>query len=63
ELRGYFDFKIWIDVVEAVRRKRGIDRDSEAWTRIWDEEYLPQDARYVREQAPQKAADWILNNS
>lgn len=63
ELRNYFDYKIWIDSPEAVRRRRGIERDSEEWTKIWDNEYLPQDARYVREQAPQDVADWILKNS
>ncbi len=63
ELRDYFDYKIWIDSQEAVRRERGIERDTEEWTKIWDDEYLPQDARYVGEQAPQSVADWILNNS
>ncbi len=62
ELRSYFDYKIWIDVLETVRRQRGIERDSEDWTKIWDEEYLPQDARYVREQSPQKTADKIISN-
>lgn len=62
ELRGYFDYKIWIDSPETVRRRRGIERDSEDWTKIWDEEYLPQDARYVCEQAPHDEADRVLNN-
>lgn len=62
-LRDYLDYKIWIDSPEAVRRRRGIERDSEAWTKVWNDEYLPQDARYVREQAPHNEADWILNNS
>lgn len=63
ELKDYFDYKIWVDSPEAIRRQRGILRDTEEWTRIWDEEYLPQDARYVREQSPQSQADWILSNS
>lgn len=63
ELRDYFDFKIWIDTPESVRRQRGIERDSEVWIAVWDEEYLPQDARYVKEQTPQNFADYILNNS
>jgi uridine kinase len=63
ELRNYFDYKIWVDSPEAVRRARGIGRDSQAWTKKWDDEYLPQDARYVREQAPQKEADWIVSNN
>lgn len=62
ELRDYFDYKIWIDSPDAVRRQRGIERDSKDWTKIWDDEYLPQDARYIREQKPQSVADWILNN-
>lgn len=63
ELKHYFDYKIWIDSPESTRRRRGIERDSEEWTKIWDDEYLPQDARYSREQTPYKVADWILTNS
>lgn len=63
ELSRYFDYKIWVDSPEDVRRQRGIKRDSVEWTKIWDNEYLPQDARYVKEQAPQNEADWILHNN
>jgi uridine kinase len=63
ELRDHFDYKIWVDSPESKRRQRGIERDTEGWTEIWDTEYLPQDARYVKEQAPQNQADWILSNS
>lgn len=62
ELRSYFDYKIWVDLPEKIRRQRGIERDSKDWARIWDEEYIPQDARYVREQLPNHNANWILNN-
>ena len=47
----------------ATRRQRGIERDGPDWSGIWDKEYLPQDARYVREQAPQNEADWVLTNN
>lgn len=63
ELRNYFDFKIWVDAVEFVRRDRGISRDSKEWTDIWDNEYLPQDARYMLEQSPEDVADKILSNN
>lgn len=62
ELRNYFNYKIWIDLPESIRRERGIKRDTADWTDIWDNEYLPQDARYVKEQQPQKQADWVLKN-
>jgi len=62
ELRNHFGFKVWVDALEAVRRQRGVERDSEDWATIWDTEYLPQDARYVREQAPQQVADIVINN-
>ncbi len=61
-LSDYFDYKIWISTSEKNRRKRGIYRDSTAWTEIWDKEYLPQDARYVREESPDTKADWVLHN-
>jgi uridine kinase len=63
ELSGYFDFKVWVDALEAVRRQRGIERDSEDWATIWDNEYLPQDARYVAEQQPQKIANLVIKNN
>lgn len=63
ELKDSFDFRIWVDALETVRRRRGIERDSKAWTSIWDEEYLPQDARYIEEQSPDKQADWVLSNN
>ncbi|CAN5631603.1 AAA family ATPase [soil metagenome] len=62
ELKDYFDYKIWVDVLEVVRRQRGIERDTADWANIWDNEYLPQDARYVKEQSPQKEADLVVNN-
>jgi uridine kinase len=62
ELRSHFDFKVWIDALETDRRQRGIERDSEDWAAIWDNEYLPQDARYVAEQQPQKVADIVIKN-
>ena len=61
-LSDYFDYKIWINTSEKTRRKRGIERDSAAWTEIWDNEYLPQDARYVSEESPESKADWVLHN-
>jgi uridine kinase len=62
ELRSHFGFKVWVEAVETIRRQRGIERDSEDWTNIWDTEYLPQDARYVKEQLPQQAADVVIKN-
>jgi uridine kinase len=62
-LRSHFGFKIWVDAVETVRRQRGIERDSEDWATIWDNEYLPQDARYVAEQHPQEVADLVITNN
>jgi len=63
ELRDYFDFKVWVEALETVRRQRGIKRDSEDWVSIWDNEYLPQDARYVAEQQPQAVADLVIKNN
>jgi len=62
ELRSHFGFKVWVDALETVRRQRGIERDSEDWANVWDTEYLPQDARYIQEQSPQKAADIVIKN-
>lgn len=62
ELRSHFDYKVWVEALETVRRQRGVERDSEDWATIWDNEYLPQDARYVAEQQPQMVADIVIKN-
>ncbi len=62
ELKSHFNHKVWIEASEAVRRQRGIGRDGEDWANTWDNEYLPQDARYVREQAPHQEADIVIRS-
>lgn len=61
ELAQHLDYKIWLEAPSTVRRKRGIERDGEEWSNVWDEDYLPQDKRYIKEQTPQKVADIIIN--
>jgi uridine kinase len=68
ELRGCFDFRIFLDVPESVARSRGTDRDTPAiGTRgetqsLYDQRYLPAFRRYERESAPRENADIVIRN-
>lgn len=57
---GFFDYKIWLEAPEEIRRERGLGRDTQEWSEVWDNEYLPQDERYIKEQSPQDTADIII---
>ena len=63
KLASYFDYKIWLEAPEDVRRKRGLGRDTEEWEEVWDNEYLPQDARYIKEHNPQAIADIVIKTA
>ena len=68
ELDGIFDYMIYIDVPEAVRLGRVLDRDTyigdrESITDKYENRYFPAEHRYCREYQPEKAADLVLSIS
>jgi uridine kinase len=60
-LRGYFDYKIWLDAPIELRRLRGKNRDGAGWAHVWNDRYIPEDEQYQIEQHPQAAADFIVH--
>ena len=59
ELRSYYDFSVWVDCPRAVRLARGIARDGKEARRQWEEEWMPQEDRYLASQLPHFAAGWV----
>lgn len=62
-LRGCFDLRIWIDAPYRVRLARGLARDGEPMRGRWVDEWMPAEEEYVRLQAPQAAADLVLDGA
>jgi uridine kinase len=62
-LRGYFDYRIWVESPYEVRLKRGIDRDGEAMRSEWVEHWMPAEDRYIEGCRPDEQADLVLDGS
>jgi uridine kinase len=64
-IRNYFDVTIWIEYPASLGFERGIARDilrdgvdnSDKWKDKW----MPLEENYVKEQEPDKAADYIVD--
>jgi uridine kinase len=57
ELAPFYDLRVWVECPRDVRLARGLTRDGESARRKWEEEWMPAEDRYVREQSPQTRAD------
>jgi uridine kinase len=68
EYDEFWDFRIWIDVPEAVSRERGITRDTglegqDEAVRLYDTRYRVGEQLYLREVQPQRRADIVIDNT
>lgn len=61
ELAVYFDTRIWVETPEEVCLKRGYDRDGEAVRDLWDCEWMPAYARYIKTSNPKARADFVVD--
>lgn len=61
ELGSYWDLSIWVTCSYERRLARGIARDGEAKRSQWENVWMPEEDRYVREQKPELRADVILD--
>jgi uridine kinase len=59
ELEPYYDLTVWVECPRPVRLARGIERDGEAARRKWEDEWMPAEDRYVKEQSPHTRADMV----
>ena len=62
-LRGYLDYRIWVDCPYDERLQRGIRRDGERMRAVWVEEWMPAEDRYVGAEEPNGRADLVLDGS
>lgn len=62
-LRPFFGLAVWVDAPRDERLRRGIERDgeSERWT--WEQDWMPQEDRYMAAADPRATADLILDAS
>ena len=63
ELAGYLSYRIWVEVPRAVGMERGIARDGETSRPWWENEWMPDEDRYVEDQRPADSADLIVDGS
>lgn len=63
DLRDFYTFRIFCNTDREVRLRRGLDRDGEESRSQWVDEWMPAEDRYLDKEAPQDAADLVLNGS
>jgi uridine kinase len=59
--RDAYDLRVWVDAPRELRLARAIERDGEGARRIWEEQWMPNEERYVQRDDPISVADLIVN--
>jgi len=59
--REAYDLRVWVEAPRELRLARGIARDGEEARRIWEEQWMPNEERYVQRDDPISAADLIVD--
>jgi uridine kinase len=59
-LRDYYDYRIFCVADQAVRLRRGLERDGEAARSHWLDDWIPAEDRYIAGQRPDLAAQVVL---
>jgi uridine kinase len=67
EINAHWDFRIWLDVDPETSVRRGAERDQD-WAgsdaeAIHRHRYLPAERLYIKEVAPQRLVDLVIDNS
>jgi uridine kinase len=62
ELRGHYDYRLWVTASDAVRLERGVARDGEAATETWLTEWMPAEDAYALSDRPVCAADLVVDS-
>ena len=63
ELEEFYDLTVWVESLQPLRLARGIERDGEVARRKWEDEWMPAEDRYVKEQSPHTRADMVYAGS
>jgi len=61
ELKGKYDFTVWVDCPRAIRLSRGIERDGDESRDIWENNWMISEDIYVEQHEPDKKADFIIH--
>jgi len=67
DIRNYYDIKIWIEYPAEWGFQRGVLRDIQGDgvdnSDKWKSDWMPAEARYKRDQMPERSADFIVDGS
>ena len=59
-LRDAYDLRVWVEAPRELRLERAIARDGEGARRLWEEQWMPNEERYVQRDDPISAADLVV---
>lgn len=62
-LRPFYGLAVWVDAPREERLRRGLARDGEDERHTWEEQWMPQEDRYVAAVDPRRNADAVLDAS
>ena len=62
-IRGAYDYKVWVEAPYDVRLRRGLKRDGEDARDQWVNEWMPKEEEYKESQKPRESADLIIDGT
>lgn len=63
ELRGFFDYKVWVEAPHNIRLDRGIARDGEQMRSEWVDHWMPAELVYYEACRPDLVVDLVANGT
>ncbi|MFZ4585251.1 MAG: GNAT family N-acetyltransferase [Acidimicrobiia bacterium] len=58
-----YDLRVWVECEETEAFRRGLARDGEELRPFWENEWIPQERRYVSEQQPVARAHLVIDTN
>ena len=58
--RQAYQLRVWVEAPRELRLARAVERDGEGARRVWEEQWIPSEERYVQRDDPIAAADLIV---
>src|SRR5262249_27432818 len=63
ELAILYDLRIWVECPRELRLSRGLARGGETARKLWEEDWMPSEDRYLEEHRPQERADAVVSGT
>ena len=63
ELASLYDLRIWVECPRELRLSRGLARDGETARKLWEEDWMPSEDRYLEEHRPLERADAVVSGT